>query len=86
MELKRQRLDIEVGKKTAEISRVKKASEAVKKEIATVNAKLYADRTSNEQMDRDNLLIQNEFIALLKVSFLMPEIRLQLVCSCNQCC
>ncbi len=76
MERKRQRLDTEVIKKSSEINRVKKATEAIKKEIATVNAKLYTDRSNHDQMDKDNILIQNEFIALLKVYtllFLFPK-------------
>lgn len=67
MERKRQRLDTEVGKKKDEINRIRKATEGLNKEISAVNAKLHRDKSSHDQMDKDNVLIQNEFVAMLKV-------------------
>ncbi|XP_035712934.1 coiled-coil domain-containing protein 40 [Folsomia candida] len=66
MERKRQRLDTEVGKKKDEINRIRKATEGLNKEISAVNAKLHRDKSSHDQMDKDNVLIQNEFVAMLK--------------------
>jgi len=44
MERKRQRLDSEVEAKKAEITKVRKNTETIRAEIATVNAKLHEDR------------------------------------------
>lgn len=70
MERKRQRLDMEVEKKKCEINRVQKSTETIRAEITTVNAKLHQDRSNHDQMDKDNILIQNELMALLKVNIL----------------
>ncbi|CAL8074418.1 unnamed protein product [Orchesella dallaii] len=68
MERKRQRLENELEKKKNDVKKLTKATEALRKEIRGVNHRLHKDRYDQEQMDRDNLLIQNELAGLLKDS------------------
>jgi chromosome segregation ATPase len=66
MERKRQRLDGEVEKRRTEIAKARKATEGIRGEISAVNARLHVDKSAHEQMDKENILIQAELVAMLK--------------------
>lgn len=68
MERKKQRLENELEKKRGEITKLNKQTETLRKEIRAVNHKLHKDQYNQEQMDKDNILIQNELAGLLKES------------------
>lgn len=66
MERKKQRLENELDKKRLEIKKLTKQTESLRKEIRSVNHKLHKDQFDQEQMDKDNILIQNELAGLLR--------------------
>lgn len=66
MERKRQRLENELQKKRHEVNKIMKGTEVLRKDIRAMNHKLHKDKFNQEQMDKDNILIQNEVSSLLK--------------------
>ncbi|CAG7836266.1 unnamed protein product [Allacma fusca] len=66
MERKKQRLTKELEQKQDDVKKVQKEMVVIRQQISYANAKLYDDKMQHTQMDRENALMQNEFIYLLK--------------------
>ena len=67
MDRKRQRVEADNELKRQEIVRLSKSIEVLRGEVQMMNSKLYEGKEEQEQMDKENILIQNELVNLLKV-------------------
>jgi len=69
MDRKRQRVEAENEAKRVEIQNLTKAMDVLRNKVQMMNSKLYEGKEEQEQMDKENILVQNELVHLLKVGF-----------------